>query len=130
MKHHGKTNKISFVNEEHKIKLASLSPKEASENQVKLRKKIEDERKEAKDREIREKERAKDKDKCEYCSFYSNPLFVCEDSLFKGFQEELPCAEFKIPCSTSLYNDEVFHVEKENENEISMEKCKTLILLI
>ena len=39
MKHHGKTNKISFVHEGHKIKLAPLSRKEASEDQVKLGKK-------------------------------------------------------------------------------------------
>ena len=39
VKHHKKTNKISFVHEGHKIKLAPLSPKEASEDQVKLRKK-------------------------------------------------------------------------------------------
>ena len=36
--------------------------------------------------------------------------FVCEDSLFKGFQEELPCAEFKISCSTLLFDDKVSHV--------------------
>ena len=45
VKHHQKTNKISFVHKGHKIKLAPLSPpKEASEDQVKLRNKIEDER--------------------------------------------------------------------------------------
>jgi len=55
-------------------------------------------------------------------------LFAYEDSLFKGFQEELPCAEFKIPCSTSLFDDEVSHVKKENEDAISMEEYKSLIL--
>ena len=74
------------------------------------------------------KERAKDKEKCEYSSFYFNPLFVCEDSLFKGFQKELLCAEFKIPCSTLLFDDEVSHVKKENKDEVPMEECKTLIL--
>ena len=60
VKHHRKSNKISFIYEGHKIKLAPLSPKETSGDQIKLRKKIEYERKEAKekqtkDREMREK---------------------------------------------------------------------------
>ena len=55
-------------------------------------------------------------------------MFVCEDSLFKGFQEELPCVEFKISCSTLLFDDEVSHVKMENEDEVSMEESKTLIL--
>ena len=50
-----------------------------------------------------ERERAKDKEKYEYSSLYFDTL-CCEDSLFKGFQEELPSAEFKIPCSTSLFD--------------------------
>ena len=136
VKHHGKTNKISFVHEGHKIKLAPLSPEETSEDQVKLRKKIEDGikyaiEKETKHREIiekkSEKERAKDKDKYGYSSFYSDPLFIYEDSLLKGFQKELPCAKFKIPCFTQLFDD-VSHAKKENEDEVSMEECKTLIL--
>ena len=55
-------------------------------------------------------------------------MFVCEDSLFKGFQEELPCSKFKIPCSSSLFDDEVPHVKNENEDEVSIEECKTLFL--
>ena len=39
VKLYGKTNKFSFVHEGRKIKHAPLSPKEASEDQVKLRKK-------------------------------------------------------------------------------------------
>ena len=54
--------------------------------------------------------------------------FVCENSLFKWFQKELPFAEFKIPCSTFLFDDEVSYVKKENEDEFSMEECKILIL--
>ena len=87
--------------------------------------------KKQKDRKMRDKkserERAKDKEKYEYSSLYFDTL-CCEDSLFKGFQEELPCAEFKIPCSTSLFDDEVSHVKKENEDAISMEEYKSLIL--
>jgi len=43
--HHKRTNKISFVHEGHKIKLAPLSHKEVIEDQIKLKKKIEQERK-------------------------------------------------------------------------------------
>ena len=45
VKYHEKDNKISFVHDGHKIKLALLSPKEAIEDQIKLRMKIEKERK-------------------------------------------------------------------------------------
>lgn len=67
VKHHQKTNKISFVHKGHKIKLAPLSPpKEASEDQVKLRKKIEHERKEEKEKEKKDREmREKDSEKKE-----------------------------------------------------------------
>ena len=66
VKLYGKTNKFSFVHEGRKIKHAPLSPKEASEDQVKLRKKIEHERKEEKEKEKKDREmREKDSEKKE-----------------------------------------------------------------
>ena len=64
VKHHGKTNKIYFVHEGHKIKLAPLSPKETNEDQVKLKKKQEQERKQEKYKETKRKE-MKEKEKRE-----------------------------------------------------------------
>ena len=127
MKHHGKTNKISFVHEGHKIKLAPLSRKEASEDQVKLGKKIEDERKESKEKETKDREmiekkiEQKIKKNKNILLFHSNPLFLCGDSLLKGFQKELPCEEFKISNFDPLFDDEISHV-KGIEDEVAMGK--------
>lgn len=43
--------------------------------------------------------------------FHSDPLFVCEDSFLKGFQEEVPSEECKIPNSDPLFGDKVSYVK-------------------
>lgn len=75
-----------------------------------------------------EKNITNDKKIYDYSSFHSDSLFVCKILFLEGFQKEVPSEECQIPKSNSLFNDEVSHVKKI-EDEVLMDGCKTLFLL-
>lgn len=78
--------------------------------------------KELREKELREK--LQDKGKDEYYSFYSNPLFNCDNSLSKGLEEVLPKEECKVLCYNPLFisNDSLL---KGLEEQLSQEERET-----
>lgn len=87
--------------------------------------------KELREKELREK--LQDKGKDEYYSFYSNPLFNCDNSLSKGLEEVLPKEECKVLCSNSMFTSddsllkglEEFAQEEGKAPNVVLNVCKT-----